>query len=244
MIVWAVLNKQDKEYEQLLNSGYLVCDHTHKHCMPNEKYCENFKLSYNWMADKLHQYIKFWRHPIYFLKYRPDKLIYPRWVWYQINGCCTFKYNNKLFYSRSPGIYCVLTFDIDSTLILFSDYNLWHCCLNQSYIATSEQEDIERDKFFKQIGIDEIKIWDNKYINTLSEEYKKLIPRLQQETLKSWNLIFDVYNENEYIYLKNEDKTIQGVTWVLQKKDLIDVQEFLITQDEIDVYEKSFDEEM
>lgn len=243
MHVWVVLDKCDHEYEQLMDNGYLICDHTHEKCLPNMPDFENFKLCYDWMAKKLKQYINLWLHPIYWYKYRPDKLIYPRWVWYKIEGMIAPKSVNKLFYTRKPGLYQLLEFNIDPSLVLLSDYDTWHICLNYGYIVTNEEDDLEYDKYLKSLGINDVYLWDEEYIQSLSINKQKLIPKLQRDIIKSWNLIFDINNESEYIFYKNEDKTIQGVTWVLEKKDLISVQDFLITQAEVDDYNKSLNEE-
>ena len=44
--------------------------------------------------------------------------------------------------------------------------------------------------------------------------------------LKSWNKIFDLYDENEYICYKNEEKSIQGNVKCITKKDIVDIKYF------------------
>lgn len=232
LLVWTVVNRKNQEYEQLNQEGYLICDHTHKSCLPNVPDFDDFKLCYDWMAQKLEEHIG-----------NPKHLVYPRWVWYKIDGNTDISTVDKIFYSREPGSYQILVFDIDPSSVLLSDYDAWHICLNRGYFAITEEEDSQWDEYILSLGIkDSPYIWDSEYFDSLSDDKKLSVFQARDKIIKSWDLIFDIDNESEYAFYSNNEKTIQGVTWILQKKDLVSVHDFVITQEDVDAYYQALDE--
>ena len=238
MIVWTVLSTE-QEYQTLMDKGYLVTDDKDPECMSN--HFPEFKLGYDWLSDKLRKKTNTFFNLWYNFKYNIRKLKYPRWVWLQVEGHSNPFDVDKLFFSRLPGSYKFIFFNIDPLLILLNDYDLWHYCLNRWHLSLTEEETNIWDNYIKAQQLDESRIWDNEYLETLSSERYKEAKIVQQQIINSWDNIFDLYNEDEYVHCKNNEKTIQGVTWVLRKKDIMFIKNVTITQEEIDEYERQFE---
>jgi len=232
MKVWTVLNTIE-EYQQLIGNGYLCCDDSNKDTfLYYEGNIEKqFKLGYDWISTKLRE------HTLNLLEYRQkfniDMLRYPRWVWVQIEGKKNWDQIDKCFYSRIPKDYKVLIFNINENKLLLSDYDLWHCCLNISKICNNEHDD---DEFYDRLKKLDLKTYDLFFRNFDNYLEKDLIYKLRKEIIDSWDEIFDIEDETEFCRYKNEEKTIQGNVWVLEKKDLIDVIDLNISQEDVDKY--------
>ena len=238
MRVWTVLSTE-KEYEQLMKTGYLVTDHLDPECMANTDL--QFSCSYDWLSKKLREKTSSWKYFIYRWYYSISKLVYPRWVWYQVEGSKNPLDIDITFWSHRSGQYRFIFFDIDPNLILLSDYDLWHYCLNNWYLCNNEGEELQWEKYIEQFDIDIFKLKDINYLDSLTKEQSNNAKIIQQKIIGSWDNIFDLTNEDEFVHCKNNEKTIQGVTWVLRKKDITFIKPFTITQDDIDRYEKQFE---
>ena len=231
MYVWTIL-KDKQEYDTLMQDGILYCDHSNNNVMVHE--WPELKNCYDWIAQKLR--VKTNRYWWYTLKYGIKNLVYPRWVWYKIEGNTNPMEINKCFYSGMPGDYKLLIFDIDSKYILLSDYDRWHLCMMRCHLENSEEETNAWDKYVETCDIDYLKIFDDDYYNTLSVFKKNRVDYLRKSIIKSWDEVLDIDKENDYSCMKNSEKTIQGVTWFFRKKDLCFATDFHISRKELDKY--------
>lgn len=236
MIVWTVLETEDDEYRQLKDNGYLICDHNHPKFLPNQSDFKNFTESYDWISIQLRKKTNSWKNWWYNFRYSTNKIQYPRWLWYKVDGYNDPLAVNKAFYSGIPGNYQILVFDIDPSLVLLSDFEAWHHVLNRWYFCYTEEESDQWEKYLELHNINDMNIWDINYINKLSPEQKELVPSLQKKIIDSWQGIFDINNPSEYAFGKIDDRTVQGVTWVLRKKDFRFSYDITITQEDIDKY--------
>ena len=205
MKVWTIIPYD--EYVEFEKHGYLVCDDKHEKVMANEYYL--YQKCYDWMSSCLREKVD-------------SDLKYPRWVWLYTND--HNPYMNKLDICQAVGKFYILVFDINSDEILFSDFDLWHCCLNGGLVTEEREDEVER--LAEQLDIDMRDIFDPKYDRNIEVE------RIRNIYYEDWKKIFDV----------NEENDIQGVIWKLDKKDLIDVRWFEIREEEVEAYERELDE--
>lgn len=195
-----------KQYFDMLNNdGIIVCDIT-KSCMYNED--KQFSFAYDWLKS---EFIKR-KHAIelYNTKY------FPIWTFYKYYG----KNSNEHFEKYDDTV-AQLTLQYDESDVLLSDFDLWHSCLNECKISLSENEDNEFDAFIKKHNVDRRGLLYDDYVNG-----NKYAAEARDIMLKSWNKIFDLYDENEYICYKNEEKRIQGNVKCITKKDVVDIKYF------------------
>ncbi len=97
---------------------------------------------------------------------------------------------------------------------MLSDFNLWHLPLNYWNIADNEKKDIEFDKLLEKNNV--------KFIET--EKYPIEIKKIVKN---SWNKIFDMDYECEYVTEKIYNKKIQATFWELNKTDIKRVDFFI-----------------
>ena len=139
---------------------------------------------------------------------RPNEDTFPIWAWYQ--------YKNKD--SRRPDLRTTgflpkgtkgvrIEFEKPENEILLSDFNLWHFPLNYWNIADNEEKDLEFEKLLEKHNVKFIEI--EKY----PLEAKKII-------VNSWNKIFDMNYECEYVTEKINEKKIQATFWKLNKTEI------------------------
>lgn len=152
-------------HKSLLNTGDFINDYT-----------KEFLDSYNWMVEQM-------------LRYglsKPKKSNYPFWAWYKYSS---EKNKPDLRHSahapRDTKCVC-LELEISDNLVLLSNFDLWHCVLNNIPIFDDSE-------------------WDKKYA-----EYKKLSTISQNKIKKgSWEKIFTDLTDSPiqatFWELKNQD---------------------------------------
>ena len=90
---------------------------------------------------------------------------------------------------------------------MLSDFNLWHFPLNNWNIADNEVKDLEFDKLLEKHNV--------KFI-----EKEKYPLEVQKIIENSWDKIFDMNYECEYVTEKKYDKKIQATFWKLSKTEI------------------------
>lgn len=131
----------------------------------------------------------------------------PLWVWLQWAG--ETKKKPDLRYSGhlakgSTGVR--LTLRIPKTFALWSNFDLWHTCLNGQYCADSSQE---FDLFYGGVN------------QKLSEEEREAVIQ------KSWFEIFDLTKQDEgHWYGPKSQMPIQGIVPVIRLDQVIKVEPF------------------
>ena len=195
-----------KEYLDMLNNeGKILCDISLSQ-MYNES--KQFSFAYNWIKS---EFIKrTGAIELYYTNY------FPIWSFYKYDGN-----NSNEDFDKYDDTAAQLTLQFNEEDVLLSDFDVWHCCLNTLFIADSEEEDNEYDSFLSKYNISRHLLLDDDYANL-----NKYAAEARRIMLKSWNKIFDIQNENEYTYIPNEDKTIQGNIKYITKKDIVDMKVF------------------
>lgn len=167
-------------------TGRFICDKN------KSTYYEDFQAAYAWMIKHM------------FKMKKPDDAELPIWAWYKWN----WKNEEPSLTSGEIGVpgnkYVCIELEIPYEDIVLSDYNNWHCVLNDSFcnIAITEEE-WERS--------------EERY-NLLDPGYQFLYKQL------SWFSIFDITPfENEFC---SNGKYVQAVFWEIKKENIISVKEF------------------
>ena len=138
MILWTIQN--GIAYEKMKKTGVLRAD---------ESYIsdDTFKSSYLWMANQMKMRIG----------NAPEGVTFPVWAWYQWEG--KRKRPDMRIYGRSwskKGTPIVLlTIDVPEQCALLSDFDYWHCVLNDGEIIFPYDESIVYTEEEKQ------KSWEN-----------------------------------------------------------------------------------
>ncbi|WP_051261076.1 DUF3841 domain-containing protein [Desulfovibrio inopinatus] len=169
MIFYHILSQS--AYEALLQRGYLIGD--------GRRSMAGFHNAYGWMVAQMECR----------LPKRPRKSgKYPVWAW------ATPRPDLRCSGYLAPGTPGVrLTIEIDSSLVLLSDFMAWHYCLNGWYFAPSEAED---------------NAWEMRAA-TISPKQQ------QQEKQRSWEKIFDFDSWRDPDWC-GEIELIQATFWVLE----------------------------
>ncbi|MEH6945411.1 DUF3841 domain-containing protein, partial [Bacillus sp. JJ722] len=151
----------------------------------SEKFADKYlKDHYKWMMEQMKE-----KFPNY------DGSTYPVWVWKRNvsrNEQCLFKKGTK-------GV--MLTLDIQDEDILWSDFDSWHCILNNSPIVDNEEE------------------WNDYLAN--EDDY------LIEET---WQKIFDfdyLRNADKEWHGEFNEEWIQGVTPIIRMDQIKKVTRFI-----------------
>ena len=138
MILWTIQN--EIAYEKMKISGSIRAD---------ENYIsyESFREPYLWMANQMRKRIG----------EAPDGVIFPIWAWYRWEG--KRKRPDMRFHGRNWGVkgshIVLLTIDVPEKFVLLSDFDYWHCVLNNGDIIFPYNESVTYTEKEKQ------KSWEN-----------------------------------------------------------------------------------
>lgn len=212
MIVW--LSIPESEFKRFISEGTLTYTKNHKDGFANSD--DIFKHAYMYMIEQMN------RHGLF----NNDNNKSPIWCWYQIEGNKDYTNIDKYFYEHTIGDYALVVLNVPEELVLLSDYDIWHYCLNCWCVATDDKDYDEYASFIDEHNIRNQKLIDEEYRN--ENQYRKEAYRMM---IQSWTKIFDIYREdNGYLFGKNKDKTIQGCCWSLDKENIIDIIHYKITK--------------
>lgn len=157
-----------------------------------EKNDDSFISAYKWMVDKMDENC---------IKGKMTE--FPFWGWYiydnkkgsDILSCEDLDIKG---YGKNS---CVILLSLDDDEVLLSEFNLWHCVLNNGFCVNAKTES-EFDKMYE---------W---YENLTSKE-------MNEEKLKSWNNIFNIEPfENDFC---SNGKYIQGTFWSINPNNVISI---------------------
>jgi len=116
-------------------------------CDPDKNPDPFFFRAYDWLAGKMEERIG---PP-------PEGIRFPVWAWYRQNGkhrkpdlrserwCC----------GNSGGVYVCMEISIPPEKVVLSDFDEWHCVLNDCLISDTEEEDAAQDQFFTALSVSE-----------------------------------------------------------------------------------------
>jgi len=96
---------------------------------------------------------------------------------------------------------------------LLSDYELWHYVLNYWYIPTAESDDTEFQRRFPDCYS---KSWKDVSPEVLNDEFHQL-------TERSWQRVFDLDWEEEYVSHPRNEKCMQATLWEIRRSMVRDV---------------------
>lgn len=187
MRLWSI--QTVKAYEELSNKGVLYTDETLS--MAHEE--PIFEVAYRYMMKQF--------------AFRLNIKIsnYPVWSWYWYDGKAKPKPYLRYKGYDKPGTKLVrITLDVPDNEVLLSDFNLFHCVLNDWYIPKNEQD---------------LETYDSRCMT--DKEICKL-------KLDSWGLIFDLEREDDnFMFGKKENKSIQAITACIKLEQVKKVDYFI-----------------
>jgi hypothetical protein len=191
-------------YKQLKENGVL-------HANDEYLWCEDsFKYAYDWMASELAK-----------KDIKPDGIRYPIWAWYQWKGKRKKRDMREGGFSKRGDRVVQLEIEIPDEKVLLSDFNVYHCVLNNIYVCSSEEESDRFEKWYEYHGV---KYGDWKHDASQNEK----LQIVKKKIVESWAGVFDLTKEDDnWLYGKNEDKSIQAVFWELREDQVIWAREFI-----------------
>lgn len=149
--------------------------------------------AYQWLAKQLAEQVA-----------PPDGVIYPIWVWQCWNGPNRVKPDLRARGHIGKGQPAVrLTLDIPEHLLLLSDFDSWHCVLNDHYNAVNDED-------YQAFAA---------YLAGESDQ-----SAIEQEIEQSWQKIFDI---DHLLTVWPDQHSIQGVTWQILPEYLLGYQRFM-----------------
>ena len=186
MILWTI--QPEEIFDLIQKEGVYRCDPEKGEIDP----C--FLESYDWLVNKMRKRIG---PP-------PAGVTYPVWAWYRQDG----KHkkpdlrSERWCYGNNGEKYVCLEISIPSDQVLLSDFDEWHCVLND-FLASNTEEEYEKIK---------------KY-------YEALPPEEQTKYKdKNWERIFNIKR------LKNDWTTrgdwVQATFWELKKENIKKIRYF------------------
>lgn len=181
---------------------------------------ENFTASYQYLADKMNE------------KQGSSYDNFPIWFWFKFSRK-SFRPDMrhcKTYVPRGEDVYLIEA-DLPLKNVTLTDYNDWHCVLNNWYFAKNEEiyddfdarlekalkaKEIHRFQFdeYPEEFKEEIRSsWDLIFVNINTEEYKNLT----QKAIKT-KLIEDLNSqENEYL---------QATSFMLKLDDVVNITQY------------------
>lgn len=179
----------EKAWETLERDGVLF---TASHLIDAD-----YERCYSWMTEQLEKRVG----PA------PDSVRFPLWVWVQFESALKPRPDLRQSAHGKRGEKAVLIeLKVDLSAVLQSDFDRWHCVINDSYLPLSEADDSQYEALIKTLGQDAI----------------------AEEKRTSWERIFDLEYHDEYVCGPRDQKRIQGVMWSFSMKDVRKVQHFTV----------------
>lgn len=182
-------------YEQLMCDGIAYCTKPYWGDEPV------FMYAYQWMVGQMK--LRIGEPPI-------NGIEYPIWAWYQYDS---FKKKQP---PRSPnnipeGISAYMEIEVPKKDVLLSDFDAWHCVLNQGPID-------DWKKIYKVIEALEKETGKQ----LLYDDYPQ---NLRDRIEKSWEALFDLDRRDGVVGRRHKrNRSIQATLWVLKQEHLISVE--------------------
>jgi hypothetical protein len=203
MKLWTIQNIE--AYKLLKKNGVLHANEEYLWCRDGN----NLIYAYNWMASELGK-----------KDAKPDGVNYPIWAWYQWEGKRKKRDMRESGLSARGDLIVQLEIEIPDEKVLLSDFDLFHCVLNNTYVSLSKEDSDKFDKWYESLGI---KYDDSEYDASQDEKLQKV----EKAIVESWAGVFDLTKEDDNWLGKNEQKSIQAVFWELREDQVIWAREFI-----------------
>ncbi|WP_400247474.1 DUF3841 domain-containing protein [Niallia sp. JL1B1071] len=140
---------------------------------------KDFLPSYKWMIEQMDKRIN-------------NNGLMPIWLW-----ATKPNLSEEGHFNKGTKAVC-LTVEIPENKVLLSDFDAWHCVLNDGFCMISEEE----DRLFEQGKL------------TITKE-------------QSWERIFHIAKLRNSEMWNNGDQIVQGVTSVIQKEQILNIEYFI-----------------
>ena len=196
MVLWTV--QSIAAWHALQLSGHLRGD---------PRYIEDdFLSAYIWMAKQMHERLGF----------RPSENSLPVWAWYQWQGAKRQKPDLRSGGHLPKGERGVrIEIELGDSLVLLSDFELWHYVLNYWYLPSSEEEG---EAFELELAKHRLSFFKTKPLP--SPVYHKKIE-------ESWTRIFNTEWAEEGLACTKAEKSLQATFWELSLDHVKSVREFI-----------------
>lgn len=202
MKLWTIQSYE--AYEKLLYTGTLRAD-------KNYICDENFCYAYKWIIEKM-------KSKSIIL---PENVEYPIWAWYQFNGKRKRLDMRQSGYATRGEKIVQLTIEIDPEEVLLSDFDLFHYVLNYWYLAIAEEAEKLFELEYRSFG------FEFRDLQNFSIKNENMI-YLRNKIEDSWNNIFNLEKEDDnYIYGKNTEKSIQATFGELKLEQVVKAEIFI-----------------
>ena len=169
MILWTIQHKN--AYDKMVETGRLVANEEYLFLPLDD--CDEYK----WLSERMRDLIG---EP-------PSGVRFPVWAWYQWEGVRKRPdMRTHRFCGEKGSPIVLITFDIPDNKVALSDFDMWHCILNDDYLPLSEADD--KDVFTEE---EKIKSWDNVFKYDIETDFWDT-PKSTQATMweikKEWVL--------------------------------------------------------
>lgn len=182
-VLWTI--QHEAAWEVFEKTGILTANKNHLFCQ------NDFRFSYDWISQQMIQKIGT----------PPEGVHYPVWAWFQWEGKRKRRDLRRSGYAKRGTPLVQITFEAEENEFLLSDFDDWHCVLNDSYLANNEAE---LDNFHKQFP-----------------------QPTRHEIEPSWQRIFDLNRyEPNWDYPPNQ-KSIQATLWQIKMEQVKKVEHFI-----------------
>lgn len=181
-ILWTIQHVD--AYKRIQETGVLSADEQYLFCG------DELRFAYDWMAKKMKENVGM----------PPTGILYPVWAWYQHSGIRKRCDLRRTGYAPKGTPMVQIEFEAPDHMILLSDFDDWHCVLNNSYIADSEEE------------------YELFYACKHSDR--------QAEIEQSWEKVFDLRSNFSTWRTPLEKKTIQATLWSVKATQIREVEYF------------------
>ena len=169
MILWTIQHKT--AYEKMMSTGRLVAD-------DDFIFAPEFNYkAYCWMSERMKEYIG---DP-------PTGVSFPVWAWYQWEGVRKrpdMRTHRRWTKNGTPIV--LMTLDVPDENVLLSDFDMWHCVLNDFYLPLTVEED--KDDFTDE---EKIRSWNNVFKYSVCTDFwnaSKSTQATMWEVKKEWVL--------------------------------------------------------
>lgn len=182
-LLWTI--QHEAAWEAFEEAGVLVANEDYLFCQ------DDFRFAYDWISQQMIQKIGV----------PPDGIHYPVWAWYQWEGKRKRRDLRRSGYAKRGTPLVQITFEAEENEFLLSDFDDWHCVLNDSYLATSESE--------------------------LDDFYDQFPQPTRNEIEPSWQRIFDLTRYEPNWDCLPDQKSIQATLWQIKMEQVKKVEHFI-----------------
>lgn len=200
MLLWTIQNAD--AYENMKKVGVLRAN-------DNYIFMDFNPTAYHWMANKLEA-----KCP------KPDcKMQYPVWAWYMKDGKRKRRDLRCAGYGKRGEEMVQITIEVPNNQVLLSDFDAFHFVLSDLYLPTSEEDSLRFESDLKNDSF----TWGDLQLGETDNDLKKTY---REKVVDSWEKIFDLEREDDYVFCDIQHKSIQAVMWQVTMEQVLKVEHF------------------